>query len=62
MSKVNQALMILEIVEKLLKVMPEIQDFINQAKDGEEISIEEIERVHNKVNSAIDAWESAGKK
>lgn len=54
------ALLILGLIERVVRLAPEVVDLIRRFRAGEEITREEIERVEALVNQSVDRWKNAG--
>jgi hypothetical protein len=52
--------LILGLIERTVKLAPEVVKLINRLRSGEEITKEEIERTEALVKGAVDRWNAAG--
>lgn len=52
-------ILVLSLIERTVKLAPEVAQMIADIKAGKEITPEEIEAIEKRVNAAVDSWEKA---
>jgi hypothetical protein len=55
-------LLILQLVQKTVDLAPAIVELIQKAKNGEDVTAEEIEQAEKRINDAVANWNDANPK